>query len=92
MLDGENITPVIAMTDADTLEHNALDAVWKGIWLLTCVFHVWKSWRRSYRKRIGTGLSAEMKRTRNEVRSPISAIQKKISVHGVEARGTGMGR
>ena len=36
--------PFVAITDTDTKERGALQAVWPGIWLLLCKFHVRQCW------------------------------------------------
>ncbi|KAM6493913.1 hypothetical protein JOM56_010274 [Amanita muscaria] len=42
---GEHFEIKIANTDNDPRERHGLQAVWKDIFLVLCMFHTWQSWR-----------------------------------------------
>lgn len=72
------ITPLVAMTDADTTEKSAIRTVWPGITTLTCVFHCFQAWRRKIPKHLGTGGNAHQKSARRAVVSALRVMQRKL--------------
>ncbi|KAF7307997.1 hypothetical protein MKEN_01161400 [Mycena kentingensis (nom. inval.)] len=44
---GEAFEVTVGTTDNDTRERNALRAIFPGILLLLCMFHVWQAWRNA---------------------------------------------
>ncbi|KAF8579840.1 hypothetical protein K439DRAFT_1648372 [Ramaria rubella] len=52
---GEEFTPLVAITDTDTKERGALTLVWPDIWLILCKFHIRQCWTNRHKKQLVHG-------------------------------------
>ena len=70
----EEFRPLVAMTDTDYKERGALAAVWPGIRLLICYFHVRQCWKNEMRKQLGRGGSHAAIRQRQILQTHLNMV------------------
>ncbi|KAJ7438106.1 hypothetical protein B0H11DRAFT_1612261, partial [Mycena galericulata] len=79
---GEEVDIAVGSTDNDARERHALQATWRLILLLLCMFHVWQAWRNGLIKHLrGVPKGDEREDVRQRLGKFLMRLLKEIDVY-----------